>query len=252
MRPNPYDNPHEQYGHLTGAEGFLLRWLEDKGYDYDLFSDEDLHDDDQLLYAYKAFIIHTHPEYWTKEMYNHLYRYLQRGGNFMYLGGNGVYWKVVIDKHQNVLEVRKEGETHKYEATQGGQWRNLDLPEQALLGVAYDARGYGTEKPYVVKSEGHPFFKGMNLKNGDLFGTQCVNRDGASGLETDKIGTHSPRLTLLARGNNPDDGGADMVTYEHPGGGTVFSVGSVSYTSALPVDSNISRLTQNVLNHMLK
>ena len=56
---------------------------------------------------------------------------------------------------------------------------------------------------------------------------------------------------LLAKGLNPDDGGAEMVIFDTPSGGTVFSVGSISYPAALPVGERVSRITSNVLKRFL-
>jgi hypothetical protein len=50
---------------------------------------------------------------------------------------------------------------------------------------------------------------------------------------------------------NPDDGGAHMVYFDTPSGGEVFSVGSITYPSSLPVDDNISRVTANVIRRFL-
>ncbi len=47
---------------------------------------------------------------------------------------------------------------------------------------------------------------------------------------------------------------ADMVFFETPGGGAVFSTGSISYLLSLGTngyDNNISRLTGNVLRRFL-
>jgi N,N-dimethylformamidase len=47
---------------------------------------------------------------------------------------------------------------------------------------------------------------------------------------------------------------ADMVFFEHPGGGAVFSTGSIAYVGALShqgYDNNIARLTRNVLRRFL-
>lgn len=60
-------------------------------------TDRDLHDAADLLSPYKCVIIQTHPEYYTKEMYDKLYRYVQHGGHLAYLGGNAIWGKVVID-----------------------------------------------------------------------------------------------------------------------------------------------------------
>jgi len=47
---------------------------------------------------------------------------------------------------------------------------------------------------------------------------------------------------------------ADMVFFETPAGGAVFSVGSMTYVGSLPVDnytSPLTRLTTNVLRRFL-
>jgi hypothetical protein len=76
---------------------------------------------------------------------------------------------------------------------------------------------------------------------------------GASGHETDKISAaNSPaNVQLLARGMNPDDGGAHMVTFDTPGGGRVFSTGSITYVSSLLVDEGVSNITGAVLRQFL-
>ena len=93
------------------------------------------------------------------------------------------------------------------------------------------------------------------LKSGDVFGEASLHRrcpGGASGHETDKRSSSSPPNTrLLARGLNPDDGGAEMVIFETANGGAVFSVGSINYVASLPVDAAVSRVTANVLKRFL-
>ena len=56
---------------------------------------------------------------------------------------------------------------------------------------------------------------------------------------------------LLAKGTNPDEGGGEMVYFETPSRGQVFSVGSISWTSSIPVDDGISKITANVLRRFL-
>jgi hypothetical protein len=75
---------------------------------------------------------------------------------------------------------------------------------------------------------------------------------GASGHETDKMSVSSPTGTRrLAKGQNPDDGGAEIVAYETASGGAVFSVGSITYPASLLVDEAVSRVTANVLSRFL-
>jgi hypothetical protein len=76
--------------------------------------------------------------------------------------------------------------------------------------------------------------------------------DGASGHETDKVSPSSPKnVELLAKGLNPDDGGAHMVYFDTPGGGAVFSVGSITFPTALLCDEPCSQITANVLRRFL-
>ncbi len=42
-----------------------------------------------------------------------------------------------------------------------------------------------------------------------------------------------------------------MVIIEHPGGGAVFSVGSITYIASLLVDHAISSITRNVLDRFV-
>ena len=89
------------------------------------------------------------------------------------------------------------------------------------------------------------------MANGDLFGARSLHMrcsGGASGHETDKMSASSPANTkLLAQGLNKDNGGAHIVHFETAGGGGVFSVGSISWPSCLPVDEHVAQITANVI-----
>jgi hypothetical protein len=112
-----------------------------------------------------------------------------------------------------------------------------------------------TGAPYRVVDAGHWIYDGTGLNEGDLFGLKSLHRrcpGGASGHETDKLSPSSPpSARLLAKGLNPDDGGAHVVTFDTPRGGAVFSVGSISWVSSLPVDDAVARITENVVRRFL-
>jgi hypothetical protein len=101
----------------------------------------------------------------------------------------------------------------------------------------------------------HWALAGTGLGAGDLFGERSVDcrcPGGASGHETDKPSRHAPpRTAVIAKGTNPDDGGAVMMSIDGPGRGQVFSVGSISYTCAIAVDEHISTITGNVIRRFL-
>ena len=102
----------------------------------------------------------------------------------------------------------------------------------------------------------HWVFANTGLKNGDLFGHNSLHErcpGGASGHELDKISPHSPpNLHHLAKGDNPDDSGADLVIFETSSGGAVFSAGSLCWTLSIIVDEGVSRVTANVLRRFLR
>lgn len=251
-RPNNVDRPTGNIGHLVNAELHLHRWLENMGYNFDVVADIDLHNDASLLDKYKLLILNVHPEYWSNNMYNNLIHFLHNGGKLMYLGGNGVYWRVALKYDR--IEVKKEGEDHIYDTGSGGRWRDLGMPESRYLGVQYSHNGYGTYAPYEVLEPNHWIFNNTNLIIGDLFGDSCLNKDGASGRETDVLTAESPfGSIILAKGTNPDGGGAEMVYYmDSTTNAEVFSVGSLTYTGSLAVDSNVSRITKNVIDRFIQ
>src|SRR5262249_33305107 len=112
-----------------------------------------------------------------------------------------------------------------------------------------------TVAPYEVLAADHWIFHGTGLRPGDQFGTKTLHErygDGASGHETDKATASSPKnLVRLAKGCNPNGGGADLVYFETASGGAVFSAGSITYASALLCDPPTSLITANVLRRFL-
>jgi len=251
-RPNKADSPFGDKGHLVNAEMHLIRWLEENEIDYAVATDRDIHGSDFQFTNRKVVMLHAHPEYYSTEMLDHLESYNTSGGNIMYLGANGLYWKVTMSDNDQ-LECRKDGDTHKYGSGTGGLWKDKGRSPSLLVGVHYSGTGYDTYHPYSVIEENHWVFDNTGLGKSDLFGENSLNGGGASGHETDKRTENTPEdFELIARGTNPDLGGAQMVIRESAGRGIVFSVGSITYTGALSVDSNVHQITMNVLDKCLE
>ena len=245
--------------HVAPAEWRLFGWLEREGLEYDLYAETQFHQGVLSLDAYQVVITSTHPEYWSKEMYFNLKEWVfERGGKLLYLGGNGLNCPVeFIDEYTmtirngtykgisaNLKEFGKESRMHTYYES-----------EANLLGVVCTDSGIMTGAPYRAIDASHWIFEGTGLNDGDIFGEKCLHMrcwGGASGHETDKMSPSSPAGTkLLAKGLNPDNGGAEIVYHETASGGAVYSVGSISYPCSLPVDSNISTITRNVIDRFL-
>ncbi len=277
------------------ADTHLFAWLEAMGHNFDVITDEDLHEQGfSLIESYKVLLTTTHPEYHTKQTLDALKDYREGGGNLMYLGGNGFYWRIA--KHQEldgVYEVRRAeggirawaaepGEYyHSFDGTYGGLWRRNGRPPQELVGVGFSAQGFmeGTYYRRHRNAENEKvawIFAGVDE---DILGDFGLIGYGAAGYELDRVdyalGTPQ-NVFILASSENHNDNfilvheeqlthvsncagepesnliRADMIYYETPNVGSVFSVGSISFCGSLShnnYDNNISRITNNVICH---
>jgi len=261
-RPEPYNHVPEdvhctdpiegrQACHLAPAEWRLLGWLEQQGYHHDLYADYQLHDGTLDLDRYKVLVLSVHPEYWSADMYRRVKSWVfERGGRLMYLAGNGINCAVeFLDSGKGMRCL------NQWPAGNESRFHHRVESEANLLGVVFTDAGVMTVAPYQTLEPDHWVFAGTGLKRGDLFGIKTLHErygDGASGHETDKISPSSPKnVQLLARGTNPDEGGGHLVYFDTPGGGGVFSAGSITYPTALLTDDAIAKITDNVLRRFL-
>jgi N,N-dimethylformamidase len=131
------------------ADTHILVWLENQGIEYDVITDEDLHEEGAaLLDGYQAVLTGTHPEYFTTPMWDGMRAYLAREGRLVYLGGNGFIWRCALSSEMpGVLELRRPEDGIRYRDEEpgeyyleftgeyGGLWRRLGMAPQALVGV---------------------------------------------------------------------------------------------------------------------
>lgn len=244
--------------HVAPAEWRFLGWLEREGFAYDLYAETQFHNGALNLDNYKVLIITTHPEYWSQRMYYTLKSWVfERGGRLMYLGGNGLNCEVeFLDEYTMTVKNGNIESLDRPDANTESRFHQYNESEANLLGVAFTGSGIMTAAPYRVVDADHWVFAGTGVKNGDVFGEASLHMrvpGGASGHETDKITPSSPKnVRLLAKGLNPEDGGAEMVIHEPGHGGMVFSVGSITYPASILVDDTVSRITANVLTRFLE
>lgn len=272
-------NSAGQYGftskHQLRGELWVVNWLAGSGYHADVVTDIDLHAGIEGLANYSALIITTHPEYWTIQMYGNLENYLGQGGKLLYLGGNGIFDAVDISADLKVMTVFGGVFTRNRLFTQ------LGLPESRLLGVAtplmagstnntLQANGnnfperceYRAEPPPLFQDT-HRFFDRTGLQPGDVFGKRgwylatgqqtplSIENSGASGGEVDRTDSNSPaNIQILATGQNPGPH-AEMTYYDHPGGGFVFSAGSITFGGSLIIDKPLQQMIYNIIDESL-
>ena len=261
-RPDPSSSPvGTGINHLARAESWVLGWVEDAGYDFDLYTDIDFHDGIAGLGDYKALVLHTHPEYYSEGMFDRLEAYLAGGGRVLYLGGNGLYERVAYMNGGKQLCLR-DNPTNARDL-----FRNLSppRPERAVLGVAYEGDNWTGDtsfyRPYRIDAANHRFFAGTGLQNGALVGHGGHN-GAASGWEMDtseQLPGHAPgappaNVQVLARGTNTgpqNNFAAQMTCYDTPAGGFVFSAGSLTFGGSLAVDPQLQKIVRNVLDECL-
>ncbi|MCE9592043.1 MAG: carboxypeptidase regulatory-like domain-containing protein [Planctomycetes bacterium] len=253
---------------LAPTEWRFLGWLERERFAYDLYADHHLHTGGLPLDQYKALAISVHPEYWSRKMYERVKEWVfQRGGRLIYLGGNGLNCEIeFLDNGAMRCKTQLLGSPGSLSHTDpadpskvyDSRFARSVESEANLLGVVTTDSGIMTAAPYRVIDASHWVFAGTGLRNGDLFGLANQNErchGGASGHETDKRSANSPAACeLLAKGTNPEEGGAEIVFHapDPAAGSAVFSVGSINWVASLWVDDAVSRITANVVRRFLQ
>ncbi len=280
------------------ADTHLLSWLEDKGFAFDIITDEDLDEEGSaLLKPYRTVLTGSHPEYHTPGTLDALESYTHSGGRLVYLGGNGFYWRIA--RHPDipgVLEIRRAeggiraweaepGEYHNaFDGRLGGLWRRNRRPPQRLVGVGFSGQGlfegtYYRRLPASYAPEHAWIFDGVEE---EVIGDYGLSGGGAAGFELDRadfdLGTPE-NAVILARSEDPPSSfipvpeellthiatvsgeapdelkRAEIVYFETPSGGAVFSVGSITFCGSLwrnGFTGPVSRMLENVVRRFAR
>jgi N,N-dimethylformamidase beta subunit-like protein/concanavalin A-like lectin/glucanase superfamily protein len=162
----------------------------------------------------------------------------------------------------------------------GGLWRLRGQAPQRLVGIGFAAQGWGGAAGYSRLADSYDpraAFIVDGVGDDEVIGDFGFVLDGAAGDEIDRfdlqLGSppHALRLATSAGKHSdyyqvtaedviimvPGQGGtespnvrADMVYFETPHGGAVFSVGSINWLGSLGwngYQNNVARITENVL-----
>ena len=172
---------------------------------------------------------------------------------------------------------------HSFTGEYGGLWRRQGLPPQMIAGTGFSAQGFDISSYYLRKPDSFDpraswIFEGVG--DDKRIGDFGLVGGGAAGLELDRadrlLGTPANALVLASSEghtdtylvvcdeiliNSPAISGsqselvrADMVFYEIPGGGAVFSASSIAWAGSLShndYENNVSRITDNVLRRFV-
>jgi len=193
-----------------------------------------------------------------------------------------------------IIEVRRWGGTQSWTADPGqyyhsttgelgGLWRERARAPQKLVGVGFTTQGFDRSLPYRRQPGSFDpraafIFEGVGDE--EVIGDFGLVMGGAAGFELDRadagLGTPPHALVLATASGFSDSyqhvieevglanslqGGTaeprvkgDMVFFETPNGGAVFSVGSIAYCGSLShngYDNNVSRITENVVRRFV-
>jgi N,N-dimethylformamidase len=172
---------------------------------------------------------------------------------------------------------------NQFDGEYGGLWRRNGRAPQQLVGVGFTAQGnfVGSHYRIAQNARSNPkvnwIFDGID---GDVIGGFGLSGHGAAGFELDRtdvrLGTPTNAIVIAASEDHPPEAPwvlvpeeqlthittvagqthkqlirADMTYFDVPGGGAVFSVGSITFCGSLPTNNynnNVSKLLGNVLD----
>jgi len=251
-------------GQFFNWDYYFVRWLEQSGYDVKYSTDVDTHENSERLLNSKVFLSGGHNEYWSKAMYDGVQQARDAGVHLGFFGADAVYWQVRFEASplsgaaDRVLVGYKD---RTIDPVQGPTttilWRNLNRPEQQLMGVQFSGSIdiSSPNAPYVVQNSSSWVYAGTGLADGDsipgIVGYEMDSSMSSAPLPTAVAGTYQ----VLSQSPFTDSGGATVIAnssiYQAPSGAWVFGAGTVSWSLGLDldgvVDPRIQRITANLL-----
>ncbi len=271
------------------ADLSIVAWLDRQPHDYEVITDHDVHAEGvELLDNYNVVITGTHPEYYSAQMLEATERFMENGGRFMYMGGNGLYWVTSFSDDDLAIEVRKlEGGTrawqarpgeyyHSTDGVRGGIWTNRGRGPHKVTGVGFSSEGMDqsasfSRNPVSYHDDVAWIFAGVGSEQ---FGDFGLAHGGAAGVEIDRfdptLGSPSNGWLLASsRGhtdgyplvveelltNTPGQFGdssplvrADVTYATTQSGGGCFCTGSIAWGQALPVNDFDNEISRITAN----
>ena len=172
---------------------------------------------------------------------------------------------------------------HSFDGALGGLWRYQRYSPHGLLGVGMNSEGFdrcGWYRRTAASRDPRYAWVFDGVPDDTRIGDRSVCSGGAAGYETDRMDHRlgTPRNAVLLASSeglsryyelvteelafttpaiSADENTmvrADMVLFDCPNGGAVFSVGSIAWAGGLPIDgydNDTSRITGNVLDRFL-
>jgi len=164
--------------------------------------------------GYRCVTTTSHPEYHTAATLDALEAYRAARGRFLYLGGNGFYWRVARHPElPDAIEIRRAeggirawaaepGEYfNAFDGNLGGLWRRNGRPPQKLAGLGFSGQGlfegsYYRRLPAADDPRAAWIFAGIE---DEILGDFGLSGGGAAGYELDRADVRlgTPRHALV-------------------------------------------------------
>lgn len=176
----------------------FIQWAERNGYNLEYAVNSDLESYPELLDHYRLVVSVGHDEYWSAPMRDNVERFVSKGGNLAFFGGNSLTWQVRFENGGTEMVSWKEAyrEDPLYHPDRkipllSILWSHplVERPENQLVGAGtmfggmQRSKGQYMDGPgvYTVYQPEHWVFAETGLKQGEQFGT----RDRIVGYECD-------------------------------------------------------------------
>ncbi len=210
IRPK-YDHFLAQAPWQYPADLHMIYWLETMGYEYDVFTDEDVtYEGLARLQMYNVIITGSHPEHNSGPQLDALHNYTQRGGRLMYMGADGWYWchsyhpayesmgrGIVTEMRRCESGIRTwradPGEYyHQGTGELGGMWRYRGRYLHSVAGTGMSSEGFDISSYFSRTPESNDervswAFEGITYD--EKLGNFGLVGGGAAGLELDIVDT---------------------------------------------------------------
>lgn len=220
--------------HLIVADRILREGLMPILHNFDQGSDDFLENYENIK-DYKMIILGAHNEYWSKNKFTNLKRYIDSGGHLLILGGNNA-WRYVVNS-QDGKRIFGTGSHF--------------LPEHQnfilnYLGTRFNPYHYLIYSSFIRKNDNHFLTQKVDRTFGKLRYTAKCGYTAASGHETDKLIASATGFTILASGKL---GGADIVFKKFPNGGSVLNFSSIASWTSIE-DASIQNIIKNYIGYV--
>lgn len=292
LRPDICMKPSGCVVYNFSEDTHISSFLEHEGIDYDIITDELVDAEGlELLSQYRAVISSTHHEYVHGKTFDAVRDYTAGGGRFIYMGANGFFWAVdEVPGFPGTMESRNfdnVAERYLRSGNRGGLMVETGRHTGPLFGVEMAGMIFNGSSPYrklPAADDARASWIFAGTGEGAVFGDYGIDRvhGGVVGFEIDRYnaGNGVPRHALNLATSEPlretiEDvialdtlpinimyhpsekdvwAQGDVVFFETPGGGAVFSTGSITWISSTldnNYDNDVAVITRNVIERFL-